>query len=51
MNITKQKQTHRYRGSTGVYQWKEGRGGGARREKGTERGTNSAYKIRCEDVM
>ena len=28
MNITKQKQTHRYREQTSGYQWEEGRGRG-----------------------
>ena len=38
MNITKKKQTHRYREQTSGYQWGEGRGEGqyrARRVKGT----------------
>ena len=34
MNITKQKQTHRYREPTSGYQWEEGGGEGQDRDKG-----------------
>ena len=30
MNVTKQKQTHRYREQGRDYQWREGKSGGAR---------------------
>ena len=39
MNITKQKQTHRYREQTGGHQWGEGRGRG-KVGGGGLRGTN-----------
>ena len=39
MNITKQKQTHRYRQQTRGYQWGEGRGQGQDGGRGL-RGTN-----------
>ena len=39
MNITKQKQTHRYREQTSDYQCREGSGEGQRRGRGL-RGTN-----------
>ena len=39
VNITKKKQTHRYREQTGGYQWGEGRGEGQYRGRGL-RGTN-----------
>ena len=39
VNITKKKQTHRYRGQTSGYQWGEGRGEG--QDRGREvKGTN-----------
>ena len=40
VNITKKKQTQKYRGQTSGYQLREGRGGGASRRKETER-----YKV------
>ena len=39
LNITKKKQTHRYREHTGGYQWGEGRGEGQYRRRGLQ-GTN-----------
>ena len=43
MNITKKKQTHRYREQTSGYQWGEGRGEGQHGSVGL-RGTNLYIK-------
>ena len=47
VNITKKKQTHRYREQTSGYQWEEGRG----RELGSNRyklsGIKEATRIHC----
>ena len=39
MYITKQKQMHRYREQTSIYQWVEGKGEGQKRGRGLK-GTN-----------
>ena len=51
VNITKKKQTHRYREQISGYQWGEGEGVGQDRGKGS-RGTTTKYKInKIQDVI